>query len=940
MRLKILIFVIVIGLLCNTISATYVLGNGTHEIVASYGFNQPISGWVNMSFENEPQNSLFEMLGAQITLKDLLEINSIGYNCIPADCKNAYSFDEDDELLTDTISLGYLEEKSYAIVLSGEEIEISNFKAVINTDAQESCMYPLRIEFLDGDDMIEWTPKIISTNTCPMRNPQGCFDASEETQETQIDKTITYCQKITIPPTKGFRIGANIEGTGNAQFQLTIISDTIEDKCENLIDVTQGGEISCNINLEYAVEEEEEATICLEAKELNGNVYKIKYEDVETCGYFEGTSNTIDHDVNLFVYPLKYASITNVTFNQELLYPTNPNENDLALRIENYIDDKYDGICDPQCIIPIKFISGSRFDQELTLSNLELNYSKQLVTPPGITSFYELESAEVLLNMSFKKINLDKAKFMTPNSSKTFKAALMYKGKSILNQEIVVKSLPTIEYVFPDTAAALVESVFVVTVLDSKGNYTYTWDFGDNTPEITTSENIAKHTYTKMQNYDLIVKVKNKLGEATKKIIVKVESPKNAIPGVIAQFRTNLANVSKQINSLPLLVKSNLNKKLDSEERNIENLKSALDLLDKQYNNTLSGQSDEYFKIMQKLNELAIPYQIKEVKTGPIDFFNSNKQLDLELFELLGAGTTDYTEVNYTGAVNRWLLEEVDVQFESTAYETKYKDGSSETILSLVKLSITPKIAAYIDEIYIIINEELKNLVFSSEIGEKSVSTSTGIILLDLDKKQTIEFIYPGLIDVIEVPIYVSPHLKDIGTMDNSSTCDFDNKCDKSSGENWKNCPKDCKRLGMSTLMILILIFIAFIVYIILQEWYKRHYEKHLFPDRNQLFNLINFINNSEGQGISKSEIFSKLSEMDWTQEQLTYAWKKFKGKRTGMWEIPIFKWVEKKKVDKELKKRQIVSNVTKNLSNSKKGNNPKKSQFKQRNNNFRTSFK
>ena len=101
--------------------------------------------------------------------------------------------------------------------------------------------------------------------------------------------------------------------------------------------------------------------------------------------------------------------------------------------------------------------------------------------------------------------------------------------------------------------------------------------------------------------------------------------------------------------------------------------------------------------------------------------------------------------------------------------------------------------------------------------------------------------------------------------------------------------------------------FVFFFVYIILQEWYKKYYESKLFPDKNQLFNLINFINNSLNQGLKKSSIFDSLKELDWSDEQLKYAWNKFNGKRTGMWEIPIFKWVENKKVKKELAKRQNI---------------------------------
>ena len=95
------------------------------------------------------------------------------------------------------------------------------------------------------------------------------------------------------------------------------------------------------------------------------------------------------------------------------------------------------------------------------------------------------------------------------------------------------------------------------------------------------------------------------------------------------------------------------------------------------------------------------------------------------------------------------------------------------------------------------------------------------------------------------------------------------------------------------------------VVYIILQEWYKRYYENYLFKDKNQLFNLITFMHNSLNQKLSRDQIFEKLRPLRWSNEQLVYAWKKLHGKRTGMWEIPIFISFEKYQIKKEIEKRQ-----------------------------------
>jgi hypothetical protein len=78
-----------------------------------------------------------------------------------------------------------------------------------------------------------------------------------------------------------------------------------------------------------------------------------------------------------------------------------------------------------------------------------------------------------------------------------------------------------------------------------------------------------------------------------------------------------------------------------------------------------------------------------------------------------------------------------------------------------------------------------------------------------------------------------------------------------------------------------------------------------LFKNKNDLFNLIHFITNGLNQGLSKKSITKKLRVHGWSLEQIVYAFKKVKGKRTGMWEIPIFRIFEKRKIKKELEKRQ-----------------------------------
>jgi len=102
---------------------------------------------------------------------------------------------------------------------------------------------------------------------------------------------------------------------------------------------------------------------------------------------------------------------------------------------------------------------------------------------------------------------------------------------------------------------------------------------------------------------------------------------------------------------------------------------------------------------------------------------------------------------------------------------------------------------------------------------------------------------------------------------------------------------------------------VGVIIYLILQEWYKKKYENHLFKNRNNLYNLITYIANSKNKGLGENDIIANLKKAKWNSEQITYVMRKYSGKRTGMMEFPI-----KKILDKFRKKQNNAINSKNNL--------------------------
>ncbi|GAG37460.1 unnamed protein product, partial [marine sediment metagenome] len=240
---------------------------------------------------------------------------------------------------------------------------------------------------------------------------------------------------------------------------------------------------------------------------------------------------------------------------------------------------------------------------------------------------------------------------------------------------------------------------------------------------------------------------------------------------------------------------------------------------------------------------------------------------------------------------------------ESKTYSFYFDDSTQQDLISYVKITLKPK--QDLDEFYFVINEDSSNMKFNGDVNTKDVNSATAIIFSELSKSEskTIEFLYPKKLS-LNLPFYISPEFKNLQVRPVVGVCNNNKRCEKELGETSKNCRTDCKPLGRTVFLLIGLFVIAFIIYIMIQEWYKRHYESALFPNKNHLFNLINFMSNSINQGLKKSEVFGKLKQIGWVNEKLGYAWKKLHGKRTGMWEVPLFKFVENKRVQRELERR------------------------------------
>ena len=409
--MRVINLILILGVfvfLINLVSADFSLGNKSYEITTAYNPGQNIKGWVNISFDNEFGSSLLAAFDSETSLDDFLDANNIDCSvsslcsCFPADCKGAYSADGSGSS-SKSFSLSPSSSLVLGIKLTGDIDSVDKINFKVSSDVSESCLSPLKIDLLeDGADWSE--PKILNVE-CSADNDYGCYE-EPSSGISSVSSSTKYCEKIELKG-KGFNIGADLTGSGSAEFVMSVDAEDYEE-CE--IDVNGNGEYSCNVTFENEIENEIQADICIIADSANTNEYTIKYEDENPCGYSGG----FEHDFKIFAKPLKFAAIENFEFNQTSIF-SNVNLGD---EIESYILEKYDRNCSEGCIIPIKF---SGINQNIVVSNLDVDYLSDGLSRSE-SLFYDISSSDFKISSKFLKLDLEKSGIKVPSlSGKVFK---------------------------------------------------------------------------------------------------------------------------------------------------------------------------------------------------------------------------------------------------------------------------------------------------------------------------------------------------------------------------------------------------------------------------------------------------------------------------------------------------------------------------------------
>ena len=296
-----------------------------------------------------------------------------------------------------------------------------------------------------------------------------------------------------------------------------------------------------------------------------------------------------------------------------------------------------------------------------------------------------------------------------------------------------------------------------------------------------------------------------------------------------------------------------------------------------------ADSNEEYQEILEELGAIKIPKGVFESNSiSNVNFYSKSEYIDFGI--LTDITREDYSSLNnanYETSLFVWSQNSLDARISYKEISASY-GTSQEVLFNYFELDFPQSPVG--QEVFLII-DELPGLEFEGDYYQQKIRNAYYINLRQNSFKQ-IAFATTANVDFTTVPMFISPRIADLPNTENDFIIDG------------KKEMKISKWFFFGLLIIFVLV-VGLVLYSVVSTWYDRKYEKHLFPNRNNLYNLIIFLNNSKRKGISDEEIVKSLRKSKWSNEQIKYVMKKYAGKRTGMAKLP-FKTIQLKQKKKD----------------------------------------
>jgi len=853
---KLVVCLFLVCALVGFVSASVEVHNYSFEKV--YSLLDLIEGEINLTIVGEEFGvKVTSNDGEEMLLGDFLRDNGVIYYCSPPDCSDGY------EVLSSGGSMTFGVPAFGVVyggfVLEGENVEVRGINFDISSDFAESSNRPISIDFFEGS---EWEFDEYSGEYSG--EDWGCYNPTIPVIGPPI-RTSSYCEMISISDTNALYIGAEVDNGDVVELKMSVYPELGGNDLGSCLfdpNVDRGCVINADVDEVFSAGDYQ---VCVGAVDsLATTNYKLfKEETGSICGFVYALGpGTGSEDYAIFVKEAKYA--TAGEFNSDDF-----DFGGLLVAADALIDKKYSRNCSSGCVLPFA-ISG--VVQNVVVSNVSIDYFSD-----GDDYVEEVSLLKILPSVVDFSGILDLG-VLGFDISGDMVYKILLGDIELLKEEIIILPAPIVSSVSPLNPPAGVPVEFRALVqFDGNETLSYKWTFGDGS-FVNTDKPSAVNTYEKLGNYSMSVEVSAGRNLSSKRsFIVNAISPEVAVGETLIAKRGYLNNVIKVIGGLPSWYGVALSKVV-----NVDFFDGELKRLDRARNASVNAEG--FIKVAEDLYALDVPVGLVYDSFSSPDLMTDLNDIDVGPVATIG-GDGSGEDDDYRNPILVWQNTYIAADVSAREFAILKTGGGKEVVFNVYTINVA---SGEFAESYFVINMARDDLFFKENVGARKVDDAT-VIVLDREDAKSFAFYYEGDDDA---SFFVSPKLSSIvieGNIDMS--CNFNNACEE--GEDYKSCRSDCKPIGRAIFYGILGLVGVLVLYGLLQVWYKRRYEGHLFKDSRQLYNLVMYVTNARVRGVTDLRSRSELRAKGWSSERVDYAIKKSRGDRIGMFEIlPIGKVV------------------------------------------------
>ncbi len=268
----------------------------------------------------------------------------------------------------------------------------------------------------------------------------------------------------------------------------------------------------------------------------------------------------------------------------------------------------------------------------------------------------------------------------------------------------------------------------------------------------------------------------------------------------------------------------------------------------------------EYEDVSKNLSKLVLPNQITKItETQSIGYYPERSSINMEALKEIAGGEYEYNYGGYMDAIYFWNQDNLVTKV--TYNRILFVYPSNQQSLNIFKFDFEKNNSE--QEAYFIV-KNMQNMKFYGDypLGETADSTYTYLKINDLTG--SLVFSTTENVDFKTLPAFTSPSILDLEPFEVGEIEPF----------------KESKKWILFGIIVGIVFFIGLTIYLLLQAWYKRKYENYLFKNRNNMYNIMTYIQTSKKKGMTNEDIKKNLKKANWNSEQINYALRKYEGKK------------------------------------------------------------